>query len=523
MHPEKPDPTGRTSTPTPQISPNSRSTGTEPCHHRSPRWIQAYAPGWEHNACVSTFRDSKSRIPPAGTRSRPTRDQCYATQPTGTVAQPAIVKIPGSAFTPAGIALLVMIVRPVSSNFQNGVILALALFVGIAAIISRGWKASTQVSLLWLVAMSGGAIWSLLGGIKLNPGWVQESLFFVVFPAIFMVIIAAAGRRTLGSLLAAIPIGMAIVSALSLVYLASVRGLLPEGILDSSNLGFGVGEGPGGIDPGEVEFGFRIRAYNLSSLAFGAPFLIALVTLGIRFENRVADWIRWPSLVLTLSCLLISGRRGLIVATAVTSIFFVVLLMIRSQEQQRHASVRSLSLIALAGVLALYSSGFRVGDFIDNLFGSSGDVRLSTQVPAFLASINQSPVIGHGLGHALEQYKANIEEPWQYEVQYLLLLNAMGLVGILFLLVPTLYILVVAGRMALGSGIDGAVSLAVLMGTMGVLIGNATNPYLHAVGHYWMFFLTVFIVDLHLRWSPKLLDSGPTRLTSRDLSRALWT
>ena len=38
---EKPDPTGRTSTPTPQVSPNGRSTGTEARHHRSTRWIQA--------------------------------------------------------------------------------------------------------------------------------------------------------------------------------------------------------------------------------------------------------------------------------------------------------------------------------------------------------------------------------------------------------------------------------------------------------------------------------------------------
>jgi hypothetical protein len=403
--------------------------------------------------------------------------------------------------------LILFVIRPVSSNVQNALILVTAALLALALLPSRGWRTSGPVTLGWMAASSAGAVWALIGGINGNPGWLQELLFFVVFPALFMLYIAVSGWRELGNLLSAIPVGMAIVSLSALVYLASAKGLIPLALPVQEFFGFGLGMADS-ADAGRIEFGYGIRSYNLSSLAFGMPFLFAVVAARMSFENRLAALSRLPAFALSLACLLISGRRGIIVASVLTAVLVLALLQIRGGSTRRVLKVAAAA--AAAAALAMAVTGFRPMAFLENVTSAS-DVRVLEQGPAFIASIANSPLLGHGLGAVLPDFVANEAQPWRYEMQYYLLVNAFGLAGILFIAVPAALLIAVAMREALRKDLLGDINLAVLAGAAGALVANATNPYLHTVGHYWMFFILVLLVDLQLRGGRRSAHVGTGR------------
>ena len=407
--------------------------------------------------------------------------------------------VPGSCLSLSGVAVILMLIRPVSENLQLAVILGFGVFVAVLRLMAEGWKASKQVTLWWLAALSVGVLGTLVGALRGNPGWAPEAVFYVALPVVFFLIIAAAGPRLLLNVFAAIPVGLSLAALHSIAYFAYTRGWIGFDISSVVDLGYGLGN-VGTDEAGRIEFGFEIGSWSISSLVF-FPAAVAILLFNIHFKSRLSEFFRWPAVVLSLIFLLISGRRGIIMSTVVVMVALLLVVIWRraASDQQRSARSWLAPTAVLLGLFLLASAAlsFSPSQFLEQAT-SSNDVRRGPQLVAFLDSIEQSPLIGQGFGNVLEGWVANFERPWQYELQYFLLANAVGLVGFAAIATVTAALYVGAFRVA-REGAYGLVVLSLLAGTTSILAANFTNPYLHTAGNYWMFYVLVLAVDVGMR------------------------
>ncbi|MDN5794742.1 MAG: hypothetical protein L0H79_03200 [Intrasporangium sp.] len=99
---------------------------------------------------------------------------------------------------------------------------------------------------------------------------------------------------------------------------------------------------------------------------------------------------------------------------------------------------------------------------------------------------SDSPILGHGLGAVLRSgFTRSDDRPWMFELQYHQLLFSTGLVGIL-LTAAALVVLAVAMRRAAALFPEHrSVIVTTGVASTALLLANASNPYLQAVGHQW--------------------------------------
>jgi hypothetical protein len=130
---------------------------------------------------------------------------------------------------------------------------------------------------------------------------------------------------------------------------------------------------------------------------------------------------------------------------------------------------------------------------------SAADDRLRAyQADRLVEEWSERSVFGHGFGATIDGFARDPVEPWRWELQYHGLLFQTGVVGVLLLLAGgflTLWAVMRAAR----ARPDLVPSLVVACtGAAGMLIGNATNPYLQAPGHVWSIFLPVAVANVML-------------------------
>ena len=88
--------------------------------------------------------------------------------------------------------------------------------------------------------------------------------------------------------------------------------------------------------------------------------------------------------------------------------------------------------------------------------------------------------------------------PWAYELTYLALLFHTGAVGTFLYVACVGWIYWQGVQVIRHSAMYGPWMLAVLTGVSGLLIANATNPYLAKFDFMWVLFLPLAIINRHL-------------------------
>ncbi|GAA1886191.1 hypothetical protein [Lapillicoccus jejuensis] len=123
-----------------------------------------------------------------------------------------------------------------------------------------------------------------------------------------------------------------------------------------------------------------------------------------------------------------------------------------------------------------------------------------------------SPVLGRGLGAVLpDGYRRNEARPWDFELQYAVVLMNVGVVGSLVLAACAALVLLAAVRAARRQPRSALVAGAAA--ALGVVVANATNPYLQAPGHQWTLFLGAGVAN-------GILVAGHRRGSDRPASAA---
>lgn len=106
------------------------------------------------------------------------------------------------------------------------------------------------------------------------------------------------------------------------------------------------------------------------------------------------------------------------------------------------------------------------------------------QIGAVIRQWKQSPWFGHGFGAPRAGADPTIRRPWRMEIQPLQVLMNVGVIGVLVLLVVGVLCAVEVRRAFRVTRHTGALASATVAAAV-LLLANAFNPLLQAVGHVW--------------------------------------
>ena len=369
----------------------------------------------------------------------------------------------------------------------------------------RGFWLDVTLAVGYVVSSFIGILGTFVGTLRDNPGANSEAVFFVLLPAAWVVYSASTDLRLVHAIVNMMPLAATVLGVLGVIGVfywldATHRGSFPWALwLDL------------GQRIGTVGFGYELNFWPISSLVFLLPFLfMSLVVRGL-IMWRLSRAATIPASVLTLILLFVSGRRVLFLTLAVGIVVGFALLY--GDEILRRMRIRFLSFAVAACAIATvvaFASGFSIIGMLRSLqteVGSSNDVRTRSDIN-LISSWSNSPWLGNGFGAVVDGAPRSVERPWAFELQYHLIVNAVGLIGFTVFVAITLMLGMRAFGLLARNVTRYQFLVPVIAGTSSALAANASNPYLHTPGQYWMFFLLILRVNAAARDASEQRGNG---------------
>ncbi|MGY1716246.1 hypothetical protein ACI78R_17410 [Geodermatophilus sp. SYSU D01106] len=368
-----------------------------------------------------------------------------------------------------------------------------------------------------------------------NPGVMSGILVFVAAPLLYWMVATAVDERMLKAAFTVAAVVTVWLGTTIAVFVAQETGslpsVLPAFVLDQYGAAFG-GE-YGRVGAGASDY-TQIRFYGLTTLVATGPMWIASLFVP-RDALLPPQWLRVLAAVSAVAGTLSAGRRALALVLVLSPLIAWLVKKVVSRSGGRRLQGRQRRTVLLGGVAALAAlsvvpgSSRVVAAAVGGLWGyatgdpasagsSPDDVLRTYQARRLLDAWSESPLWGHGFGATMTDFSRSFEEPWRWELQYHAILFWTGVVGALLIVAGALLTLNAAIR---GARVrpDLVPSLVVACAaSAGMLIANATNPYLQAPARVWAIFLPVAIANVmlaDLRTDP----SGPRSLVARERVR----
>ncbi len=404
---------------------------------------------------------------------------------------------------PGYVLFFFILYLPVTHNVLKGVIVAVvvAIILGRYLICYRGLRLHSTIRKWALFYSVAGIFYILLGLVEVAPGALFSSLVYVIFPLLYIIFIAAAtdAKMWIG-LLKLLPIAAIAIGLGTLEYLLWTIGIFPNSLY---------------VDPGLVRniafYGGYVQMshYSLSTLVFVVPYLVAALVVYTKVRpSFISRKILWIAFLLGTGVALLSGRRALLIVIGLAPLL-TWLFRAKLPISIRLASRRQMLTTLIACVFSVLSIGLYLGrtlnlnwqglqhlvveGFDSSDFNQGGVVR-SEQFQALLRGWEEQPIFGHGLG----SYTSDIERsdrPWEYELQYNLLIFQTGLIGVA-LYGSGVFWLYWKGIKLIRTGSPiGTHMVPVLVGTTSFLLANAVDPYLQTFGQLWPLFLPIGLIN----------------------------
>lgn len=380
-------------------------------------------------------------------------------------------------------------------------LVALVLMVAAGALVSGRLRLHPAV-LLWTVfMMCVGLAFMIRGLLGDAPGAIRVGTVYVVWPLVYTVLVAGASRwLVLLGLARTMVVATLAIAAYGVSYILHVVGLLPSFLylpLDQGQLI--------GLYHGYIE----LNLYNLSSLLFLVPFLIAvLMTWSDRDSAPASRFWLWAAVVAGGALVLLSGRRALLLVVSLAPLFTLAARQLLPAEDRQSSWRVMLSTVAGASValvaLLLYLSavyGFSLATVWRMFllgFDFGRDVSATARSNQFVALMTEwanAPLLGAGHGASAAGSVRSVEQPWAYELSYAALLFHTGLVGFIAYISAVGWIYAEGLRVIREGGARASYMLSVLVGLTCFLIGDATNPYLEKYDLMWVIFLPVALIN----------------------------
>ncbi|QMW66878.1 hypothetical protein H4N58_02670 [Mumia sp. ZJ1417] len=395
------------------------------------------------------------------------------------------------------LAFAYVLARPVTAGNVLYPLLAVGAIACGVTIVAKRRPMSRRLLGALLIVLVLGAIGSLIG--VANPGFISGFSVWVIAPVLFASYTFVVTERGLRMLLVTAAVATSVTSALLILYVQGERGTLPDLIPDAL-----VTEGGLIYDP----YANALRYHGLSTLVGALPMWMASLLVP-RHALLPPVWLRLVATLLCTLAALHSGRRGIVVAAAAAVVMAGAAVMVWRRREGRETTGGRGSSVLIAGsavlaVVAVVGSRSALTQsswdaVVDFLFGDgavSGNGVRREQAARLLQAWGESPWWGQGFGARLPDYLRSVERPWNFELQYHMLIFQVGLLGLVLLLA--------AAGLVVGAVVQGLrrrpdlFPVVVVTGSamVGFLVANATNPYLQAPGHLWAIALFLACVNV---------------------------
>lgn len=216
--------------------------------------------------------------------------------------------------------------------------------------------------------------------------------------------------------------------------------------------------------------------------------------------------------VLQCLCVLLSGRKAIWIAAAVC---MVLTLLIRRRyyatnpHGKNEPTIARLSLIILSTLVLVFivaqpAFWTYMGDLVASLldaFSFDDPAKGSAYVRGqqSIALVNgwlESPLFGNGFGAYAADYIRDPDNFAAYELTYLALLLQKGIFGFLLYFGICIWSLVCCYKIGNMKNDLSLFALSAAMGLLGMMVGDATNPYMGRFACMWIFFLPSFVISL---------------------------
>ena len=355
------------------------------------------------------------------------------------------------------------------------------------------WRPVLVWCFVFIIAGFVFTLWGITNGstFALKTGKV-DVLWPILFTFFLMVKFSNKVMRDFLKIIVFTSAAIGLYTALSVL---ALKGWLPTSIINAVNLGQRIDS-----------TSYVIAKYysdQLPVLSFTVPFLLTLY----KYKQDII-WRRWilVSLLLSMIPVIASGRNALWLITLLSPIIMFILLKFAKGNSEDYNKLHVqwkllLFLIGVAGLNILQSAlSFNLSEIVKKFslgFAFNTDPSAMLRKEQFYALFNgwlQIPLIGHGLGTSAVMIRSTIA-PWSYELTYMSRLFHTGLLGVVIYGGLYLWIFITGLRIARKNPSSGVYIIPLLAGLAGMLIANATNPYIGAFDYMWITFVPLAFIN----------------------------
>jgi hypothetical protein len=415
---------------------------------------------------------------------------------------------------PAYLLFFLMLVFPTLFHFLYVKAFLFALLLAFVAIQSLGRLRLHPQIVLWTFFLSAVSLFFGLRGLFLGaPGAGNCIQIYAMWPLVYMVLLSGINVRILQGLEKTLLLATVFIAVFLAFFLLSELKIVPpiphlDWIFTQEELNSG-GVFAALFYQEHVETMFPA----VGSLPFLVPFLMAAAVS--RGPQSHEGWIsrRWGfvALLLSLPIVVFSGRRALqlVVMLAPFGILALGLFQPRKERQLLLKSLgrvtavllvvavlsvpllRPVYAITFEGITDRFFTGF---DFSPSNRADNAVGRID-QYLALMDGWQRDPFIGNGLGAVAHTSIRSESIPWLYELCYVDLLFATGLLGFAAYTAGIMWIYWSGIKIIKHGAAGGQFMLAALVGMTGLLIANGTNPYLARFDGIWAIFLPLAFIN----------------------------
>lgn len=405
-----------------------------------------------------------------------------------TGARPFLQTLDTAADVLAAAILAYLIVLPVG---HNAVLVSLLLLLGMWCVwrIARHPRRLPPLLLAAAGCAAGAILIGVIGGAG-NPGFAHSLISWVAAPVLFWAWASQMDERVLGLFLRFAAWATAVLAGTVLVlWTMGAVGLEPavwiKVVVDAD---------VSGAWPNVI-----VGVYGASSLIAVAPLWI----VGMFFQGRALPSRKLmiaAAVLATLAAVVSTRRAALALGLLVPVLIFVAYLAVVGRAWFTRRHVHALIVVGGAAVLTAVAllitpTGQRMSAGVLALLTGRGgtadeDLRIE-QTERLWAGFLESPVFGHGIGAVIPGYARSEARPWNFEMQYNMLLFQVGVVGALLLAASVVLVAWAAVRVVTRRVEARPAVFTTAAAALAVLAANALNPLLQAPGHFWAVFLLV--------------------------------
>ena len=432
-------------------------------------------------------------------------------------------------------------ILPTSNNyFLFPMLASLATWSAVVGIRSRYKLNPIWIPLIisWLVFVLFGISVALFNQVEY---WPRVLVFLLIWPSVFSLIAFGAKPRIIkpfftGGAIASIGISLlAITDSIVSQFVAPFA--LPAWLRSPFFLRHV-------LDSGQ---NYAYSSLFIPPLIFWSTIWFASLTLNTKSQFLPKNYVRIIAAVLTFSALVVSWRRGAILAVVIVVFLMLCIQLIMlafSRNSVKTPQVIAVSLLSaslLAGLLISVPLQRQLWHFLPGIKSTSSNVHVinsneiyaqnNIELEPTSGGTNSTPsagngtieqdistsdslrknelrylttwqnptqlIFGRGIGAPIDRgFAIRDMKPWQTELQYFSLFYWTGILG-LFLFIAVLYFAIRVFVHALrNAGELRPILHITAAGSLAILIANATNPYLQAPGHMLGMFLPIIVANI---------------------------